>query len=197
MRHNVVRIGPAKAGDPLLGLLMAPFGLLLIWWAGKAAVMPYPNDRAYAIWFAVAGVALIALALWMAAKGVTGRVALRLEDGALVVERLRPVGADVVIPTGQIVALHHGGLGDKHPVIRVEYALPNVPGQSGHVKSTKVQTKIQALPRHGFCQSDEAVLQALCEWLEAGGARLEEKSGVPVFGRHSWVVAGQMGDRVT
>lgn len=189
----MVRIGPAKPGDPVLGLLMAPFGLLLIWWAGKAAVMPHPNDRAYAIWFAVAGVSLIALALWMAAKGVTGRMALRLEDSALVLERLRPVGAKVVIPRAQIVALHHGGLGDKHPVIRVEHALPNVLDQPGHMP----RTKMQALPRHGFCQSDDAVLQALRRWLEAGGAPLEEQRGIPVFGRKSWVVTGQMGDRVT
>ena len=193
----MVRIGPAKPGDPVLGLLIAPLGLLLIWLAGKAAVMAHPNDRAYAIWFAGAAVALIALALWLAVKGVTGRMALRLEAGGLVLERLRPIGAEVVIPRGQIVALHHGGLGDKHPLIRVEYAQAIVPDQPGHVPRAKAQTRMQALPRHGFCQSDEVVLQALRDWLEAGGARLQKRSGVPLLGRQSWFVVGQMGDSVT
>lgn len=184
-----MRIGPAKPGDPVLGLLVAPLGLVLIWWAGKAAMMPHSDDRAFAIWFAVGGAVLIGLALRMAAKGVTGRTALRLEEDALVVERLRPIGAKVVIPRRQIVALHHGGLGDKHPVIRVEYALRKAPDLPGHVPDTKVPTKMQALPRHGFELPDEKVLQALRQWLEAGGARVEEKPGFPVLGRMSWIVA--------
>lgn len=188
MRAETVRIGPAKPGDPVLGLLIAPFGMVLLWWAGKAASMDHPNDRAWAIWFAVAGIALIAGVLWLAARGVTGRQALRLEDGALVVERLRPRGAEIVVPWAQIVALHHGGLGDRHPLVRVEYSLHAPPVLPGHVATSRRQTRMLALPRHGFDMPDDAVLHTLRQRLEAGGASLRAVSGVPVFGRQSWIV---------
>lgn len=184
----MVRIGPAKPGDPVLGLLIAPFGLALLWIAARAAGMAHPDDRAWALWFALAGLALIGAALWLAARGVTARQALRLETDALVIERLRPVGDETRLARAQIVALHHGGLGDRHPVIRLEYTLDRPALPPGHVDTGRRQTHMLALPRHGFELPDDAMLQTLRQWLQAGETGLRAASGVPVLGRQSWIV---------
>lgn len=150
--------------------------------------MPHPDDRAFALWFGLGGLAILAGALWLALRGATRRQALRLEERALVVEHLRPKRPELTIDKSRIVALHHGGLGDRHPVIRVEHALDWRQPAPGHVDQTREKTRMVALPRGGFEMHDPAILATLRQWLEADGAALTEVSGVPVFGRHTWRV---------
>lgn len=182
------RIGPAKPGDPVLGLLVAPFGVALLWLAVKATGLHHPDDGFWAPLLASAGVAVLAGALWLTVKGVTGRAVIEIGPDGVIVQRLRPARDVQRIGWQDLVALHHGALGDKHPVIRLEYSLPPGPDVPGHVQMPR-RTGLLALPRHGFDLADEAVLALLRQGAEAAGLRLEEKAGVPVFGRRSWVVA--------
>lgn len=187
MMASGIRIGPAKPGDPILALIVAPFGLAFCWFAIRAAAMPHPDDRAWAPWLAAVGVAILACALWLALKGVTARATLEIRPEGVVYRRLRPVSAELRLGWGDLVALHHGGLGDRHPMIRLEYWLPPAPVGPGLVEMPRRTAKV-ILPRHGFEMTDEAILALLRHAAEAAGVRLVTKSGVPVLGRSSWVV---------
>lgn len=184
---KTIRIGPARPGDPVLGLLVAPFGAGLLWLAFKAAGLRHPDDGLWAPLLAAAGLAVLAGAAWLARKGVTGRAALEIGPDGLTVQQLRPARAVRRIGWGELVALHHGGLGDKHPLIRLEYRLPPAPDAPGHVPMPR-RTAMLALPRHGLEVADPALLALLRQGAEEAGLHLEEKAGIPVLGRVSWVV---------
>lgn len=187
MRARALRIGPAKPGDPVLGLIVAPFGGLLLWLAVKATGLQHPDDRLWAPLLAAMGLAVLAGAAWLAVKGVSGRAALEIVAEGVTVERLRPARAEQRIDWRDLVALHHGALGDKHPLIRLEYRLPPAPDAPGHVEMPQRRATV-TLPRHGFDVTDDAVLALLRQGAEAAGLVLQEKAGLPVFGRRSWVV---------
>lgn len=187
LRAGTTLIGPAPPGDPILGLLVAVLGAVFLFFALSIAAMSAAEGWVWALGPAAIGLALFAAAAWVAVKGITGRAALEIGPEGVAVHWLRPARGVQRMAFEDLVALHYGGLGDKHPVIRLEYHLPAVPDAPGHVPLPRGRARV-ALPRHGFEVSDLTLLTQVRQAAEAAGLRFVEKTGVPVFGRRSWVV---------
>lgn len=182
-------IGPKDPGDLVLGLLLGVLALMILGSAWHVLTLVMPKSTVVTPVFVLLGLASLALILRISLKGVTKRMALTLTDAALVLHGIRPSRPDIVVPWGDLVAVHYGSLGDKHQAIRLELRLPDAaPPGPGHSDRPAPKTKMVFVGAHQFAENDLAVLEAIRQAWTAAGYPWRQVSGVPVLGRTSWVV---------